>query len=112
MFNISTPFQNMSGEKIKVTNASGSAIGNLVCKTDKEKCLFGARIDIVNPPVFDCSALPRRDDDWTTIGHIPCESLLLSEALIREIKECDSEDYRFTLDLDASRDRSLGTLSI
>jgi len=93
----------MSGAKIQVTNSTGSAIGDLICKTDKQKILFGARIDIVKPPVFDHSSGPARVGEWTTIGHIPCECLLLSQGLIRAIKESDSEDYRFTLDLDVNK---------
>jgi len=107
MFNMMPPFPNMNGAKIKVTNATGSAIGDLICKTDKEKGLFGARIDIVRPPVFDYSAGPARTGEWTTIGHFPCEYLLLSEALILAITESGAEsgsmDHRFTLDLDAKK---------
>ena len=102
MFNMSPPFPNMSGAKIKVTNATGSAIGDLICKKDKEKTLFGVRIDTVKPPVFDHSSESTRVGEWTTIGHIPCECLFLSEALIRAIKASDSTDYQFTLDLDTN----------
>ena len=90
----------MNGWKIKVINSTGTVIGDLICKHDEEKNLFGARIDIVKPPVFDHSAGPARVGEWTAIGHIPVECLLLSEAAIRAIKECDSVDCQFTLDLD------------
>ena len=93
----------MNGGKIKITDSTGSAIGDLICKHDHEKNLFGARIDIVKPAVVDCSAGPVSVGKWTSSGHFPVESRLLSEAEIRAIKECDSVGCQFTLDLDTNK---------
>ena len=99
LFKMLPPFPKMNGEKIKLTNGSGSAIGELVCKHDKAKNLFGARIDILEEPVFDMRIDQPLNHAWNSIGSVNVQCLLLSETQIDSIKECGYPDYRFTLHL-------------
>lgn len=97
LYPLSPPFPNMNGAKILVQRSAGSEIGTLVCYHKPDEGLFGIRIDVTKPPVFDYPPKPASSDEWETIGHIPVESLCLSEGAIRSIQKASSADYSFVV---------------
>lgn len=93
LYAITPLFPNMDGARILVQRGATSEIGTIVCY--HKEGLFGIRIDVMKPPVFDYPPKPASTDDWETCGHIPVVSLSLSEGAIRSIRQADSPDFAF-----------------
>lgn len=98
LYHMEPPYPNMGGSKIMVRRSATAEIGQIVCHHKPTDGLFGIRIDVMRPPVFDYSTKPPPLDDWETFGHIPVVSLCLSDGAIRRIRRADADDYEFLLD--------------
>jgi hypothetical protein len=85
MFQLESPLPDMTSGKIKISHARGEAIGHLIPYYRPKEQLFGARIDILGPIIYDSG---------TVI------ILKLCRKLLRNIQRTQSADIPYALKID------------
>jgi hypothetical protein len=100
MFAMEPPFPDMQIGKIRILHGTGETIGELIPYQFPEDRLFGARIDILGPPVYDSRANPLPTGRFATAGHFTVTILKLSQDLLEEIQQTPDRNIPYLLELE------------
>jgi hypothetical protein len=92
MFPTQPQFESMRIGKIRVVHVGGETVGELIPYHRPKDKLFGARIDVADPAVYQGRTAPILEDRFIAVGHFTVTSYKLPLKLLENIQKTGDPD--------------------
>ncbi len=86
--------------KIRISHPGGETIGELIPYHFPQDHLFGARLDILGPPVYNSGTAPVPTGRFATAGHFTVTILKLSQELLPKIQKINDSNVPYALKIE------------
>jgi hypothetical protein len=99
MFPTQPQFESMRIGKIRVVHVGGETVGELIPYHRPKDKLFGARIDVADPAVYQGRTAPIPEDRFVAVGHFTVTSYKLPLKLLENIQKTGDPDVSYTIEI-------------